>query len=114
MTPGFKVLIKRDLDKVFHNANEHADMVDVVYNGRKYNIPVVIDSDGARDRKRMSSKDNADGIFIADMTVYINMRDIGIMPRKETHIVIDNTKYTIVKTGFDAGSITLDLEVYDE
>jgi len=110
---GFKVQIKRDLKEVFHNADEHADMVDVKYNGKKYNIPVVIDSEGAKDRKR-GSKDNADGIFIADLTVYINYADLKTMPRKEQKIKISGKQYNIIKSGFNAGSITLDLEDLEE
>jgi hypothetical protein len=109
----FKEQLKRDLNTVFHNTNEHADMVDVEYGGKQYKIPVVIDSEGAKDRKR-ASKDNAAGLFIADLTVYINYADMKTMPRKENKIKISGKQYNIVKSAFDAGSITLDLEVLDE
>jgi hypothetical protein len=59
-------------------------------------------------------RDNADGVFIADTTVYISFYDLKIVPRKETEIVIDGTGYNIIRVGYDAGMITLDLEVYDE
>jgi hypothetical protein len=110
---GFKAQIRRDLKAVFHNAGEHADKLKVEYNGRKYFIPVVIDHEGARDRAKASS-DNADGVFLADMTVYISWYDLRIVPRKETEITIDETAYNIVRVGFDAGEITLDLELMDE
>ena len=47
---GFKAQIKRDLKTVFHNADEHADNTQIEYNGKKYNIPVVTDSEGTKDR----------------------------------------------------------------
>lgn len=113
MAAGFKAQIKRDLAAVFHNSDEHADKMRVEYNGKKYYIPVVVDHDGARDRQQPSS-DHADGIFIADLTVYISFYDLKIVPRKETEIVIDDTTYNIKRVGCDAGEITLDLELLDE
>lgn len=113
MGAGFKAQIKRDLAAVFHNTDEHADTLNVEYSGKTYNIPVVIDHEGAKDRQQPSS-DHAGGIFIADLRVYISLYDIRIVPRKETEIVIDSTKYSIKGVGCDAGEITLDLELLDE
>lgn len=113
MSAGFKAQIKRDIAAVFHNTDEHADMLKVEYNGKTYTLPVVVDHDGARERQQPSS-DHADGIFIADLTVYMSFYDLKILPRKETEIVIDETTYNIVRVGFDAGEITLDLELLDE
>jgi len=110
---SLKEQMKRDLKRVFHNADEFADMVKVEYNGKVYDILVVIDSEGAKERQR-GAKDNADGIFIADLTVYINYCDLKTMPRKEQKIKISGNRYNILKTAFDAGSITLDLEDLEE
>ena len=113
MSSGFKDQTRRDLANVFHNADEHADNVNVHYNGVDFFIPVVIDGEGAKVRTT-SMRDNADGVFIADMTAYISFYDLKIVPRKETKIIIDGTAYNIFHVQFDAGSITLDLEVLDE
>lgn len=113
MRGGFKAQCARDLKNVFHNAGEFADKIQVEYNGKKYNIPVVIDHEGARDRTKPSS-DHADGVFIVDLTAYISFCDLKIMPRKETKIVIDETEFNIVRVGYDEGEITLDLELLDE
>jgi len=111
--PGFKAQIRRDIKAVFHNADEHADKITVVYNGKTKRIPVIIDHEGARDRAK-ASNDHADGVFLADMTVYISFYDLDIVPRKETEITIDKTTYSIIRVGFDAGEIALDLELRDE
>lgn len=113
MDKGFKAQVKNDIEAVFHNMEEHADMTKVKYNGVSYNIPIIIDHEGARDRQKPSS-DNADGIFIADLRVYISFYDIKIPPRKETEIIIDDSTYNIIKVGFEAGEIVLDLEDLDE
>jgi hypothetical protein len=113
MRGRFKAQLARDIKTVFHNAAEFADKINVEYNGKSLCIPVVIDHEGARDRAKPSS-DHADGIFIADLTVYIDFTDLKIVPRKETAITIDETEYNIMRVGYDAGEITLDLELLDE
>ncbi|GHU42212.1 hypothetical protein FACS1894111_05760 [Clostridia bacterium] len=111
---GFKKQAKRDIKAVFHNTDEHADKITVGYNGKTYpNIPIVIDHEGARERTKPSS-DHADGVFVADLTVYLSFYDLKIVPRKETEIVIDETAYNIMRVSFDEGEITLDLEMMDE
>ena len=109
----FKDMVRRDIKRVFHNPNEFADMTRVVYNGKTYDIPIVTDHEGTRNRARPSS-DHADGIFIADLTVYISFYDLKIVPRKGTEITLDGTSYDIARVGFDGGEITLDLEALDE
>ena len=111
--PGFKAQAKRDLKAVFFNADEHADKLKVEYNGKRYNIPVIIDSDSNKDRVKIM-RDNADGVFVDTVTVYISYYDLKIVPRKETEIVIDGIAYMVQRAGFEAGSIILDLEVLDE
>jgi len=113
MAKGFKDQTRRDLKTVFFNDEEHADKVAVEYNGKKYNIPVIFESDGERERVKVM-RDNADGVYVSDMTVFISFYDLKIVPRKETEIVIDGTAYMIMRSGFDAGQITLELEVFDE
>jgi len=109
----FKESVKRDIGRVFLNKEEHASVLDVTYNGEYYNIPVIIDHGGEKDRKQ-SANDHAAGLFIADLTVYISFYDLGIVPRKNTPITVDGETYNIVTTANDEGVITLDLEVVDE
>lgn len=110
---GFKDQIARDIAAVFHNADEFADFMDVEYNGKIYNIPVVIDSEIAKDRKK-TAKDNAEGIYTIDITAFMSFEDLEIVPRKETEIKIGGVEYSIVNVAFDAGEITLELELLDE
>lgn len=110
---GFKDQIARDIAAVFHNTDEHADLMDVEYNGETYNIPVITDSEISKDRIK-TMRDHAEGLYIVDITVFISFEDLGILPRKETEIKIGGVEYRIVNTAFDAGEITLDLEMLDE
>ena len=88
--------------------------MDVEYNGKTYKeIPVVVDSEIAKERAKASS-DNSVGIFVFDLTAFISFYDLGIVPRKETKIKIGGVEYNVAQVAFDAGEITLDLELLDE
>ena len=110
---GFKAQIERDIANVFHNKEEFADSMEVKYNGKIYDIPVVIDSESAKERVKARG-DNSVGIFTFDVTVFISFNDLKIVPRKETKIVIGGVAYNIAKVAFNAGEITLDLEILEE
>ena len=110
---GFKSQIERDIAAVFHNSEEFADLIEFKYNGEIYNIPVVVDSEIAKERAKAAG-DNSVGIFAVDITAFISFKDLKIVPRKETEITIGGVTYSIVKVAFDAGEITLDLEMLDE
>lgn len=110
---GFKEQVEHDIAAVFHNSEEFADLMEVEYNGETYNIPVVIDSEIAKERAK-GSGDNSEGIFAVDSTAYISFSDLGIVPRKETEITLGGVVYSIVNVAFDVGEITLDLEMLDE
>lgn len=111
---NFKEQVERDIAAVFHNTEEFADLMEVKYNGKVYKgIPVVIDSEIAKDRAKASG-DNSVGIFAFDVTAFISLKDLGIVPRKETQITIGGVDYNIVRVAFDVGEITLDLELLDE
>lgn len=110
----FKEQVERDISSVFHNGEEFADFMEVEYNGKIYeNIPVVIDSEIAKDRAKAAG-DNSVGIFAVDITVFISFKDLKIVPRKETEITIGGVTYNIIRAAFNAGEITLDLEMLDE
>ncbi len=110
---GFKDQIARDIATVFHNTEEFADTMDVEYNDEFYSIPVIVDSEISKDRTK-TAKDNSEGIYVVDITVFIAFEDLGIVPRKETEIKIGGVEYRIVNVAFNAGEITLDLEMLDE
>lgn len=110
---GFKSQVERDIAAVFHNSEEFSDLMEVKYNGKSYNIPVVIDSEIAKERVKAAG-DNSVGVFAADITAFISFKDLKIVPRKETEITIGGVTYGIVNVAFDTGEITLDLEMLDE
>lgn len=53
---NFKAQVERDLTAVFHNAREHADVMEFWIDGVRYKGPVIIDDGGAQDRKKPSMR----------------------------------------------------------
>lgn len=110
---NFKEQLERDVKAVFHNTKEFAETKDIYYNGKYYTVPVIIDYEGAKDRKKPSS-DNADGIFLVDARLYVAFSDLKFMPRQGANIEIDDDIFKIAKVENEAGEIVLDLERLDE
>lgn len=110
---NFKDVIKKDITDVFHNAQEFAEEKAVKYDGKWYRIPVIMDYDGAKDRKKPPT-DNADGFFLCDVKVYIAADDLPTIPRKDRNIEIEDDLFNIAKVEVEAGEIVLYLEMLDE
>lgn len=110
---NFKEQLERDVKEVFHNVDEFAEEKEFYYNGKQYKAPVILDYEGAQDRKKPSS-DNADGIFLVDARMYISFSDLNIMPRQGAQIEIEDDIFNITKVENEAGEIVLDLERLDE
>jgi len=110
---NFKETMANDIKNVFHNSNEFAEMKDVSYNGRQYNIPVILDHTKAKDRTQ-SSGDHSEGIFLMDIVAYISYEDLKLMPKKGRTIDIGDESYTINTAANEDGEIILGLEMMDE
>jgi hypothetical protein len=114
---NFKDVVARDIKTVFHNSNEFAETQTVVYNGKEYTIPVILDHTEATERKK-TIHDNAEGIFKVDAVAYIAHEDIKTIPRKDRQIEIGTGDclelYNIVGVQYEDGEIILDLEMMDE
>lgn len=113
MRRNFKAQLDRDRKQVFHNSREFAEIREIEYDGDYYKIPVVLDYEAAKDRKKPSS-DHAEGIFLVDLVVYIDLDDINRIPRKGNQISIDGDLYNIVTVENRHGEIVLNLEAFTE
>lgn len=110
---NFKAQLDRDRKKVFHNCREFAELKEIEYEGNHYKIPVVLDYEAAKDRKKPSA-DHAEGVFVFDLVVYIDLDDINEVPRKGRQFVIEDDIYTIISVENRRGEIVLYLEMLDE
>lgn len=110
---NFKEQLQRDVRTVFHNIREFAEEIEFYYSGEYYRAPVIIDYEGAQDRKKPSS-DNADGIFHVDAKMYIAFNDLNFVPRQGARIEIEDEVFRISKASKEAGEIIMELERLDE
>ena len=113
MRRNFIAQLDRDRKRVFHNSREFAEIREIEYDGDYYKIPVVLDYEAAKDRKKPSA-DHAEGIFLVDLVVYIDLDDINRIPRKGNQISIDGDLYNIVTVENRHGEIVLNLEAFTE
>lgn len=112
----FKAQLDRDMS-VFHNNAEFATVTNFWYLEKEYTVPLIIDHTAAEKRKK-SETDHAEGIYRADCLVYIALRDLGFVPKKDRHIEIEQAgtvyEYNIAKADVEDGEIILELELLEE
>ena len=109
----FKKILDNELKIVFHNNSEFAENKTIYYDGQEYdNIPVVIDRSAKERNKTSSDKDPT--LYSIDVTVYINLFDLGFIPQKNHSIYIDDDEFKIITVKEEMGEIVIELEVLDE
>jgi len=106
---NFKEQVERDITTVFHNSNEHADVLEFWISGTRYKGPVILDDGGAQDRKKPST-DHADGLFLVDLVMYVPLTLLKRIPKKDETVEIGDDVYTITKVHPEVGDIVLYLE----
>lgn len=106
---NFKEQVERDITTVFHNSNEHADVLEFWISGTRYKGPVILDDGGAQDRKKPST-DHADGLFLVDLVMYVPLALLKRIPKKDETVEIGDDVYTITKVHPEVGDIVLYLE----
>lgn len=110
---NFKEQVERDITTVFHNSNEHADVLEFWISGTRYKGPVILDDGGAQDRKKPST-DHADGLFLVDLVMYVPLTLLKRIPKKDETVEIGDDVYTITKVHPEVGDIVLYLEGLNE
>lgn len=110
---NFKDQVERDLDVVFHNSDEHADVVEFWIAGTRYKGAVILDDGGAQDRKKPST-DHADGIFLVDLVMYVPLSLLKKVPKKGQTVEIGDDVFSITKVHPEVGEVVLYLEMLYE
>ena len=103
---NFKAQVERDLTTVFHNSNEHADVLEFWISGTRYKGPVILDDGGAQDRKKPST-DHVDGLILVDLVMYVPLSLLKRTPKKDETVEIGDDVYTITKAHPGAAEIVL-------
>lgn len=113
--PNFKACAAEDIDAIFFNVDEHADMH--LIDGRE--APVILEEGDLREHTshwEAGAKQNFDtGLYKAHTILYIKAEDYGPKPKVGKQLVMDaGTKrkrtYAIVKCEEEAGVYRMTLE----
>ena len=94
------------MSTVFHNSNEHSDVLEFWISGTRYKGPVILDDGGAQDRKKPST-DHVDGLILVDLVMYVPLSLLKRTPKKDETVEIGDDVYTITKVHPEAGEIVL-------
>ena len=116
MMGDFKALLDSDM-KVFHNPAEFAHETNIWYLEKKYTVQAIIDHTAAEERQR-AGEDHAEGIYRANCLVYIALRDLGFVPKKDRNIEIEEAGAVsidqLATADCEDGELILELELMDE
>lgn len=113
----FKTMLHKDME-VFHDISEFAEILRVWYQGKMYELPLIIDHETQSERS-ISSGDHAEGIYKIDAVVYMSFDHLGFVPKKGRNFDIEDatgaeTDYTILKSHYEDGQIILYLQEFEE
>lgn len=110
---NFKQLLEQDLKSTFYRTDEFAELRTIEYDGKIKQIPVIFASDMASNRK-ISVKDKAEGLYKTSAVVRMQLESLGITPRKDKMLYIEDDAYRINTVSNVDGEIVLGLEYMDE
>lgn len=112
----FKAQLIKDM-AIFHNTKEFATDTDIWYDGKYYNVPLILDNTAAEERKQLNA-DHGEGLNSIQALAYIALADMGIVPHRGSNIEIDVAgtveMYKINKVDVEDGEIILELGAFDE
>lgn len=93
---GFKESLQEDIDNVFINLDEFADINKV--NGS--DMPVIIDDQGLEEFNQKRDGDY-DGIYKSRMMFFVKLSDLGYKPAIESILEIDDRQYRVIDVNLD-------------
>lgn len=107
--PTFKDCVARDVEVVFFNLGEFAEKRYV--NGAL--MPCITQHPGVAERAAHwegGAKQSFDqGMYMADLLLYVKKADYGPMPRSRTEITLDKRNYRVKSCSLKAGVYRIEL-----
>lgn len=125
---SFKEQVAADLENVFLNLGEFADVKKVRYDGDVYDgVSVVFTRAKEEDRKIVYTSEHPNamqGLYAASVVAHLRIADVGgVLPEKGRYIAFDDgtsrgavfwRKFRIAESAENMGLARLDLEAIDE
>lgn len=111
----FKSQLLDDM-KIFHNAKEMAEKIEITYQGSRKVVAAILESAEEITRQK---NDPAQGINEIDSILYVSLEEMGEIPEKGSDIEIGTketgwVRYEIVRSHYEDGEIILNLMRYEE
>ena len=103
--PGFKDIIRADIDNVFMNPDEFATLHTV--NGKK--MVVTIDNNELIERAK-KAKSNMDGIYVKETLIYVKAKDFGPLPAVGSVLKLDRSIFKVTNATNEDGLYSIHLE----
>lgn len=100
---AFKDALQDDLDNVFFNQEEFAELHS--YKGN--DIPVVVDDEKLTEMKLRSKEDHSDGLFSASKLIYVKESDVESEPFSGEYVEFDGKDYYIESVQNQNGIYTI-------
>lgn len=110
---NFKELLDKDLETTIYNTKEFAEKHTIKYGDFEIQIPILFDLQKQKERK-LTAKDNAEGIHIETEVIRLKLSDIKRIPRQGARFWIDNEMYIVSASTLEYNEVIIDLERFDE
>jgi hypothetical protein len=103
---AFKEQLKSDIQNVFLNTDEFADMH--VINDKS--MPVTIDEDELEEFDNLKNYD-FDGLYKAKMVIYLDAEVLGYVPAIQSSMKVNGKKYFVMNVSNSGGMLKILLGV---
>lgn len=112
---NFKEMLDKDLDRTFYNTQEFARIKRVRCDGIGIdrNIPVIFDYEEAKERQKLVSGDNAEGISQKDMVIRVRLSDMEKEPESNMRFWVDKDLFMITDVRNEYNELIIGLKRYD-
>ena len=120
---GFKEMLAADIENVFLDLSEFAELRTVAYGGMEYvDIPVVLAGLKEKDRRALA-RDHAQGLFQVTATLHCALSDLGgNKPRQGQRIKVNGQEggggffheFYVAASSCELGMLRIELEAIGE
>lgn len=108
--PSLKGMLLKDNDMVFLNPKGFSEKMELEYQGKTYQVWVLIEEEGTavRDKNNYQRKnDHEKALYQYDKYLWINKKDLGFTPKAMRYLKINGVKYQIREVSVEFGVIEL-------
>lgn len=102
---SFKEILNQDIENVFLNTLEFAD----IHNVDGKDIPVQVDDNEVIEREK-KERSHMDGLYVKQKLIYVKAKDFGPLPAIGRQIMLDGKRYLITDSTDEYGIYTITLE----